>query len=463
MTTTTEAPPLRLTDVAKHVVLPSGIVKTGWPAVRDTLGTLGVRFDEWEVGCAKAVLAKDVHGLYAADTVAVSIPRQVGKTFMFGWIIFALCLIRPGTTVLWTAHRFKTARETFASMKSMARTKRLLPHILATPSGGGNEAIVFRNGSRILFGARERGFGRGFAEVDIIVFDEAQILSQNAVDDMVPATNQAPNPLIVYTGTPPRPNDPAEVFSTLRREAIAGESEDVLYIEFSADADADPNDRAQWRKANPSYPTRTTDRAILRMKKNLTPDSFLREALGIWDEDGPDALPRWSDRAMPGMTIPTSFVVGIAASRDGTRASIGAAAMVGDVLVVGVIDRRKGKEWLVDEVKRLTDQGVTVAIRTRGAAADLLTDFDDAGIPVEEVSEQDYVDACGTIARLVEEGGIVHPNHSALNRAVRAVGWRKVGDRRAFEQQADDVSMLEAVTVASVVADSDYSILDSVY
>ncbi|MUP49193.1 terminase, partial [Veillonellaceae bacterium M2-8] len=72
----------------------------------------------------------------------------------------------------------------------------------------GQQAIEFTNGSRILFGARESGFGRGFAMVDVIVFDEAQILTENALSDMVPATNAAPNGLVLMMGTPPRPKDP---------------------------------------------------------------------------------------------------------------------------------------------------------------------------------------------------------------------------------------------------------------
>ena len=37
-------------------------------------------------------------------------------------------------------------------------------------------------------------------------------------------------------------------------------------------------------KANPSYPRRTSEQAIIRMRNNLSDDSFRREALGIWDE-----------------------------------------------------------------------------------------------------------------------------------------------------------------------------------
>ena len=147
----------------------------------------------------------------------------------------------------------------------------------------GQEAIEFRNGSRVLFGARENGFGRGFPEVDVIVMDEAQILTEKAMDDMVPATNAAPNGLVIMMGTPPRPVDPGEVFTQRREDALKGDK-DTLYIECSADPGARLDDKKQWEKANPSYPARVSTTAFERMKKLLgSEDSFRREGLGIWD------------------------------------------------------------------------------------------------------------------------------------------------------------------------------------
>lgn len=48
----------KLSEVAKHLVLPEGIVSTGWPAVKDKLDEFGVTFDRWQEGIATATLAK---------------------------------------------------------------------------------------------------------------------------------------------------------------------------------------------------------------------------------------------------------------------------------------------------------------------------------------------------------------------------------------------------------------------
>ena len=213
-----------LSDLARHVILPSGIVSTGWPAVRDTCHGWGVTFDEWQDGLGRAILAKREGGQYAAGIggVMMSICRQVGKTFTVGMMIMALCVLFPGLKVVWTAHHTRTSDETFKSFQGMAKRKKLAPHILIVRRANGQQEIEFVNGSRIMFGARESGFGRGFDEVDVLVFDEAQILTQKAVDDMVPATNVSANPLILYLCTPPKPSDPSEVVSSRRRDALAG-------------------------------------------------------------------------------------------------------------------------------------------------------------------------------------------------------------------------------------------------
>ena len=110
----------RLSELARHVVAPSGIVSTGWPAVRDKCRDLGVLFDPWQHGTGRLILAKRADGRYATTVggVVISIPRQVGKTYLVGCIVFALALIQPDTTIIWTAHRSRTANETFRAMKA---------------------------------------------------------------------------------------------------------------------------------------------------------------------------------------------------------------------------------------------------------------------------------------------------------------------------------------------------------
>lgn len=339
----------KLSDVARHLVLPSGIVSTGYGEVQQKLKSLDVEHDDWQQGLGRAVLAKRADGLYAAGIggVVLSTCRQVGKTFTFGTIIFALCLLQPGTTVLWTAHHSRTSDETFEALAGLARMPRFAAHTKVL-SGNGHQVIKFTNGSRILFGAREHGFGRGIPGVSIIVFDEAQILSQRAKNAMLPSVNTTRNPLIIYMGTPPDPRDQSETFKWMRRRALdfkrnAAAAElleleiDVLYIEIGADPGADIDDREEWAKGNPSYPYRTPDEAFLRLRAQLgDDDAFRREGLGIWDEDQtstPRAISADLWKATEVTSAPEPGLrrgLGVAFSLDGARLSIAGASIADD-------------------------------------------------------------------------------------------------------------------------------------
>lgn len=465
-----------LSEAARHVVLPKGIVTTGMPSARATCSQIGITFDPWQDGAGTAILGKRKDHLYAAEAIVMSIPRQVGKTYLIGALIFALCLANPGTLVLWTAHRVPTANETFGSMKAMVEQPKLKPHVISATAPAGNGVIRFRNGSRILFGARERGFGRGFQRVGIIVFDEAQILTQSALDDMIPATNTHPNPLVFFIGTPPKPTDPADVFMNMRHEALNGNEDNSLYIEFSADETADPMDREAWAKANPSYPSRTSARAILRMKRLLGAESFLREGLGIWDRAGGLGVftaGAWA-RAFIGFDadgetilepVGETLALGIAADADQTWLSLGAVVgNDGKRHLASVGDRFRADTQaaeFVAEVKRIQDElnvpvGIDAGWREKdgqrvpvgGPASFLLPQLEAAEVDLTLLTFDDFVQASADLRKDVETGMVTHGNYDDLNAAVDAATWGRRGERRVLARKAADISALEAVAIA---------------
>src|SRR5699024_281219 len=255
----------KLSEIARKVSAPLDAVATGWPAIEKTCRQkMGITFDPWQSQVGGLILAKRADGSLASaiDGVGMSLPRQVGKTYLIASLTFALCVNNPGLLVIWTAHHMGTSSETFLSLQGFADRSKVKPHIRQVFTGSGDEEVRFHNGSRILFGARERGFGRGVTGVDVLIFDEAQILSDKAMSNMLATRNTSRLGLHIYVGTPPKPDDMSESFSGMRRQAHAGTLVDGAWIEFGADEDADANDRKQWAKANPSYPHRTSANSI---------------------------------------------------------------------------------------------------------------------------------------------------------------------------------------------------------
>lgn len=475
---TTKPSTPKLSDLARHVVAPKGVVSTGWPAVLGKCRELGITFRPWQPDVGRLILAKRADGKYAATIggTGLSIPRQVGKTFLVGAIVFALCLLRPKLTVIWTAHRNRTAEETFGKMQAFAARRRIAPHILKVVLGSGDEAIIFRNGSRILFGSRERGFGRGFDEVDVLIFDEGQILTESALDDMIPATNQSrqsTSALLLFMGTPPKPKDPSEVWMRMRSEALTGEDDDTGWVEFGADPGFTPtpqpkplaaHDWEQVAKANPSFPGDTPREAILRMRKKLGPESFLREGLGVYDSDNakPLVMPNWSNCSTlmePGKPA----AIGVAMDLDRVWLSAGvsstgpvphlaplSSAKLDRTLRVRVADPKFGKAWFVAEVARISkENSLPVVLDRKGAASDLEDDLIAAGAIVVPIGLDDVVTADSELYDAIEAKEAEHGDYLELNDAVAAAGWRKVGpQRRAFAAVSGEISMLEAVAFA---------------
>ena len=454
----------RLSEVARYVVVPEGIVTTAWPRVVAKCAELGIEFDPWQHGIGSIALGKRADGLYAATVggVVLSIPRQVGKTFLVGMIVIALCLLFPGSTWLWTAHHNRATTKTFLTLKGMTERGKIKPFMLDPRMSNGEQELRFRNGSKIMFGAREQGFGRGFDEVDGEVFDEAQILTAKALEDMVPATNQSRHeagPLLFLMGTPPRPSDPGEEFTARRKAAIHGESEDMVYVEFSADRDADPNDRKQWARANPSYPHRTPLASIKRMRANLTDDaSFLREGLGVWDDDDPNKpiTPAMWDAAYDREATWTGTpVVAVDVSPYRTHAAICMAATSRSRTLLEVttrgdnVDHRRGTDWVVPRLIEIARANECIVAVARDTGAAFVPELEAAGVQVEVVGL--LGPACAALQDAASDGRLAHLGQAPLNVAVANAVRREVSDggwiwsRRKSEI---DITPLVAATVA---------------
>lgn len=457
----------RLSEIARELVIPKGIVTTAWPRVVSKCAEMGVTFDSWQHGVGAIALGKRKNGKYAATVggVVLSIPRQVGKTFLVGMIIIALCVLFPGFKVLWTAHRTRTSSMTFSSMQGMVKKKKIWPHVRAIRTANGEQEIHFTNGSVIMFGAREQGFGRGFDQVDAEVFDEAQILTAKALEDMIPAANaskQESGALLFFMGTPPRPSDPGEEFSNRRSKALSGKSNDMVYVELSADPDADPDDYEQVAKANPSYPHRTPVESIQRMRENLTDDdSFKREGLGIWDaEDSARVIDEdsWNAIADPASMAVERLTLAIDVPPNRTISSVALAGRRPDGRWhVELDDSRKGVDWVIPWVKSRVEKNRLHAVvademcglveERRGRHYLIGTDI---VVTLAAAEGRDMAIACAKFYDGVIDRSVVHTDQPQVNVALSLARKRPLQSGWAWNRKdaASDITPIVAETLA---------------
>lgn len=456
----------RLSELARHLVQPSGIVGSDFNMVNRAAVKAGIRYDLWQQGFLYLLLAKREDGRYAcgAGGAVLSSCRQIGKTFMIGTAMFILCAGRKGTLVIWTAHHTRTSDETFNDLCELARTPVLARYVDHIRRANGQQEIRFSNGSRIMFGARENGFGRGLHSADIEVFDEAQILTVKALDNLIPIVNTSPNPLVVLMGNPPKPGDQSEAFAEKRANALAG-SDGMLYVELSADPDADPDDRDQWAKANPSYPRRTGEEAILRMRNLLAEDSFRREALGIWDETATSVAidpAKWASAESMPENLPDGGTLnfGLDMPPDRSVLTIGCAIRYPDgralVQMADIKDaRHDGLQWAVDWLAERWPKTASVVIDSQSPATSLLPDLKRAHVRATVTGMNEMGRACGRFMDMLNDKTLIHlPDtmQPQLAAAVKGATIRPIGRSGAFgwnKLGSDvDISPLVACTLA---------------
>ncbi len=456
---------LKLSDAARKVSVPSGITSTMWPAVeRICRGKLGITFDPWQDQAGMLALAKRSDGTFAAaiDGVGMSICRQAGKTFWLAGLVFGLCILRPGTLVVWSAHHAATHGETFLSMIAFTERLRVAPYIGQVFRGSGEEEIRFRNGSRILFGCRERGFGRGIPGVDVMVADEAQIMTEKAVDAMIATMNTSSLGLAFYVGTPPAPEDPSDAFTRMRKSAWDGTLTDGVWIEFGAEPGADPSSPKTWR-VNPSYPHRTPRRSIVRLQRKLSPESFLREGLGIWEEfdRSTGAFPSdvWAAlvdaSSKPG--VGADLVFGVYVNVPGTNAAIAVASERSDgvrhIEILpdsGGVEKLSGCSWVAQRVIELSQRWSprAVVIDNHSNAGAIVAEIEAAGVTVTTTSPVDRARADNGFAGAVDAGTIRHLGDARLTSAVLGASWRELADSRAFNRKGKGADITELVAAS---------------
>jgi hypothetical protein len=361
---------------------------------------------------------------------------------------------------------------TFQSMQGMVRKKKIWPHVRAIRSVNGEQEIRFKNGSVIMFGAREQGFGRGFDQIDAEVFDEAQILTAKALEDMVPATNaskQSSGALLFFMGTPPRPSDPGEEFTNRRDKALSGKASNMVYVELSADPDADPDDRKQWAKANPSYPFRTPDESMERMRENLTDDdSYRREALGIWDPvDTARVIDEqsWGLIADPASMAVERLTLAIDVPPDRKVASVAIAGARADGLWhVELDEQRKGVDWVIPWVKARAEKN-----RLHAVVADEMSGLvekrrdkhyligSDVEVTLAAAEGRDMAIACAKYFDAVMDGSLRHTDQPQVNVALSVARKRPLAAGWAWNRKdaASDITPIVSETLALWGAQND--------
>jgi hypothetical protein len=429
----------------------------------------GLTPDPWQAAILESWLGLRQDGRFAAQRCGLAVPRQNGKNAvieireLFGMIVL-------GEKILHTAHEVKTARKAFLRLCSFFENPRRYPELADlvrdVRKTNGQEAIILTNGGSVEFVARSKGSGRGFT-VDILVLDEAQELSDEAQEALLPTTSSAPlgNPQWIYTGTPPGPKAVGEVFTRLRADGVAGKDKRLSWHEWSLVGVIDLDDKANVAATNPAIGRRLNWDTPNAERAAMSDEGFSRERLGVWDEDGANAVipaAQWADLLDPKSRIESRHAFALDVSPNQSSAAIAVAGLRADGLshveITGsgdMVDHRPGVEWVVPRLREMADRHLNfkVNIPAGSAAESLVPAITKAGVPVNVVKGAEVPAACGLFYTMAMStpSTLRHVGQRELGSALSGASQVDVGDgswKWTRRKSSTDITPLYAATTA---------------
>lgn len=405
-----------------------------WEDVADLTASLGIVLDPWQENVLQAGMGERRDGTWAARQIAVSAPRQNGKTEIIVARALAGILLFGEQTIIVSAHQQDTAREVFNRIIDLVDSHQFLERRVESVMKAVNrEYVRFDSGQSIRFKARSKGSGRGFS-CDCLLLDEAQILGAAEWSAILPTMSARPNPQAWLLGTPPTENDDGEVFGRLRKIGVEGREPRIAYLEWSAEPD-DPVDSPEtWAKANPAYGTRIDFEAIATELASMSEDQFRLERLGIWTELGGHqpviSAGRWREMFDIGPedgTKPDALGVDMSHSREVSVAACwieGGNAHIEEVWAGS--DAAKAVEWITEHARSRRIEVVADPY----SAAPLIPELVARGVTVRKLQPNgsEMAQACGAFESRADSDGLTHGGQQRITDALAGARKRHIRD-----------------------------------
>ncbi len=400
--------------------------------------------------------------------------RELGGLFLFG-----------ESLIIHTAHEFKASREHFRRVSdTISGYDELRRRVKSVSTSHGEEAIELRPKPTLIFGtsgrqirksvaarlrflARSRGSGRSFT-ADVVVYDEAMILSDEQVGASMPTMRAVPNPQLYYTASAGM-HDSTQLAAVRRRmirhdptlmgaewsinphlddcprDEILGRKSNRYVVCAKHD---DRDDPRAWAKSNPAFGTRIRLDHFRKELAAMSAAAFDRELLGVGDwppeEEAWEIVTEeaWAACAMPdpgGAVRPLAFAWDVAEDlASATIASCwdrpdpeGGASRA--VLEIPRGCSREGVAWVIPRLLELRKKWRPLAIcgPTNGPGASLLDDAEKAGLEILKAGSADEAAALALFRTKVKERGIIHLGREqapAMHAAIASATTRDVGD-----------------------------------
>jgi len=384
-------------------------------------------------------------GLFVYSAVAVTVPRQSGKTTLTGANAEHRSIYRARQRVWFTAQTREIARDWLLNEHVPGLELSPLRPFAKLRRAQGSEGFTYPHGSMFrVFAPLPAALHS--KQSDLVIIDEAWAhdLERGKQLDQAIVPTQATRPgAQVWKVSTAGDETSLWLWDTVKRGRAAVESgrrDGVAYFEWSCPDGVDPCHPSSWERFHPAYGITIGVAQMHAALEELGPAGFARAYGNRWpDAMGESAPPRippgpWAAAQVPPLAEPpaggTRVALGFDCDLDRAAGTIAVAWRDNLGLRVEIADHRPGTGWMADRIAELVARWAPVGVGydTTGPALDIADLAATAGAPIGPIRGTDWTAACaawlaGVVDRRLRIGG-----HPALNSAAEVAPGRDSGD-----------------------------------
>ena len=377
----------------------------------------------WQKFVLTDMLKVDSKGMWIRKTNLLLVARQNGKTHLTRMIILAHLLKWDSKNIIIASSNRAMALDTFRQVAQVLEGNlQLMEMVKAIRYANGTESIEMKDGRRLDVVAATRDGSRG-RTADALFLDEVREWTEEAFRAAMPVTRARPNAHTFLT------SNAGDAYSTvlndLRERAQDYPPKSFGYYEYSAPQYCKINDKNAWALANPALGHMVTLEALEESVATSPIENTRTELLCQWIDSLSSPWPHGileetSDSTLempPGAY--TVFAFDVSPSR--RNASLVAGQLLPDGRIgIGII-QTWSSQVAVDDLKIAADiKGWCDTYRPRMVCFDkyatqsIADRLKQSGVVVEDVSGQQFYQACGDLLTGLVTHKVVHNGQAEL-------------------------------------------------
>ena len=377
----------------------------------------------WQKFVLTDMLKVDSKGMWIRKTNLLLVARQNGKTHLTRMVILAHLLKWDSKNIIIASSNRAMALDTFRQVAQVLEGNlQLMEMVKAIRYANGTESIEMKDGRRLDVVAATRDGSRG-RTADALFLDEVREWTEEAYRAAMPVTRARPNAHTFLT------SNAGDAYSTvlndLRERAQDYPPKSFGYYEYSAPQYCKVTDQSGWALANPALGHMVTLEALEESVATSPIENTRTELLCQWIDSLSSPWPHeiLEETSDSTLEIPpgayTVFAFDVSPSR--RNASLVAGQLLPDGRIgVGIL-QTWSSQVAVDDLKIAADtKGWCDIYRPRLVCFDkyatqsIADRLKQSGVMVEDVSGQQFYQACGDLLTALVTHKVVHNGQAEL-------------------------------------------------